>query len=120
MVVPAGPLPPNAAELLTGERMAKMLELLLERFDHVIIDSPPVMGLADAPLIASRVEGTVYVIESHGIRTSQVRTALARLDSANAHIIGGVLSKFEASKAQLGFGYEYGYGYGREDSRKRS
>jgi succinoglycan biosynthesis transport protein ExoP len=112
--MPAGPVPPNAAELLTGERLASLLRELLASFDHVIIDSPPVMGLADAPLICSRVEATVYVVESHGIRTSLVRTALSRLGSANAHVIGGVLTKFEAKRAHYGYGYEYGYGYGRD------
>ena len=112
--MPAGPIPPNAAELLTGERLGKLLRDLLESFDHVIVDSPPIMGLADAPLICSRVEATVYVVESHGIRTSLVRTALSRLASANAHVIGGVLTKFEAKRAHYGYGYEYGYGYGRD------
>src|SRR5690606_2615875 len=50
----AGPIPPNAAELLTGNRLSLLIERLLERFDHVVIDAPPVMGLADAPLIGSR------------------------------------------------------------------
>ncbi len=112
--MPAGPLPPNAAELLTGERLGKIVDELLQTFDHVVIDSPPVMGLADAPLICSRVEATVYVVESHGIRTSLVRTALSRLTSANAHVIGGVLTKFEAKRAHYGYGYDYGYGYGRD------
>lgn len=110
----AGPIPPNAAELLTGNRLQILIERLLERYDHVVIDSPPVMGLADAPLIASRVEGVVYAVESHGIRSSLVKTALQRLLTANAHILGGVLTKFEARKAHYGYGYEYGYGYGRE------
>jgi succinoglycan biosynthesis transport protein ExoP len=110
----AGPIPPNAAELLTGNRLPLLISRLLETFDHVIIDSPPVMGLADAPLIASRVEGVIYVVESHGIRSSLVKTALARLASANAHIVGGILTKFEAKKAHYGYGYEYGYGYGRD------
>lgn len=110
----AGPIPPNAAELLTGHRLQLLISTLLETFDHVVIDSPPVMGLADAPLIASRVEGVVYAVESHGIRSSLVKTALQRLLSANAHILGGVLTKFEARKAHYGYGYEYGYGYGRE------
>lgn len=109
----AGPIPPNAAELLTGTRLSLLLDRLLETFDHVIIDSPPVMGLADAPLIASRVEGVIYAVESHGIRSSMVKTALNRLRSANSRIIGGVLTKFEARKAHYGYGYEYGYGYGR-------
>lgn len=110
----AGPIPPNAAELLTGSRLSLLIERLHEHFDHVVIDSPPVMGLADAPLIASRVEGVVYAVESHGIRSTLVKTALARLASANARIFGGVLTKFEARKAHYGYGYEYGYGYGRD------
>lgn len=110
----AGPIPPNAAELLTGLRLEVLISRLLESYDHVIIDSPPVMGLADAPLIAARVEGVIYAVESHGIRSSLVKTALGRLASANARIIGGVLTKFEARKAHYGYGYEYGYGYGRD------
>lgn len=109
----AGPIPPNAAELLTGNRLSLLINRLLETYDHVVIDSPPVMGLADAPLIASRVEGVIYAVESHGIRSSMVKTALGRLASANARVIGGVLTKFEARKAHYGYGYEYGYGYGR-------
>ncbi|MEG8041223.1 polysaccharide biosynthesis tyrosine autokinase [Sphingomonas sp. LR60] len=110
----AGPIPPNAAELLTGNRLAVLVERLLESYDHVVIDSPPVMGLADAPLIAARVEGVIYAVESHGIRSTMVKTALRRLTSANIRVIGGVLTKFEARKAHYGYGYEYGYGYGRE------
>jgi len=110
----AGPIPPNAAELLTGNRLSSLIDRLLERYDHVVIDSPPVMGLADAPLIASRVEGVVYAVESHGIRSSLVKTALGRLASANSRIFGGVLTKFESRKAHYGYGYEYGYGYGRD------
>ncbi len=111
-VLPAGPSPPNAAELLTGDRLSDLLVGLLKRFDHVIIDSPPVMGLADAPLIASKVEGTIYAVVSHGIRTSLVKVALARLRSANARIFGIVLTKFDAKRAHYGYGYDYGYGYG--------
>jgi capsular exopolysaccharide synthesis family protein len=114
----AGPIPPNAAELLTGNRLGVLIDRLLERFDHVVIDSPPVMGLADAPLIASRVEGAVYAVESHGIRSSLVKTALARLASANVRILGGVVTKFEARKAHYGYGYEYGYDYGRNKDAK--
>jgi Mrp family chromosome partitioning ATPase len=76
------------------------------------------MGLADAPLIASRVEGVIYAVESHGIRSSLVKTAMARLISANARIFGGVLTKFEARKAHYGYGYEYGYDYGRSKDAK--
>ncbi len=112
----AGPIPPNAAELLTGNRLSVLIERLLQTYDHVVIDSPPVMGLADAPLIAGRVEGVIYAVESQGIRSSMVKTALARLASAHAHVIGGVLTKFDARKAHYGYGYEYGYSYGRDEA----
>lgn len=117
----AGPIPPNAAELLTGTRLSTLINRLLEQYDHVVIDSPPVMGLADAPLIAARVEGVVYAVESHGIRAGQVKTALGRLAAANVRIFGGVLTKFEARRAAYGYGYEYGYSYGRakDDAKGR-
>lgn len=117
----AGPIPPNAAELLTGTRLSTLIDRLLHQYDHVVIDGPPVMGLADAPLIAARVEGVVYAVESHGIRATQVKTALARLAAANVHIFGGVLTKFEARRAAYGYGYEYGYSYGRakDDAKGR-
>jgi len=113
----AGPIPPNAAELLTGNRLTMLVEKLLETFDHIVIDSPPVLGLADAPLIASRVEGVIYAVESQGIRSTQVKTALNRLASVKAHVFGGVLTKFDTRKAHYGYGYDYGYGYGREDEK---
>jgi capsular exopolysaccharide synthesis family protein len=116
----AGPVPPNAAELLTGHRLQLLISRLLESYDHVVIDSPPVMGLADAPLIASQVEGVIYAVESHGIRSSLVQTAVQRLVASNAHILGCVLTKFEARKAHYGYGYDYGYGYGRKAADKRA
>lgn len=115
-VITSGPIPPNAAELLTSSRLQRLVDELLTRYNHVVIDSPPVMGLADAPLIASKVEGVVYVVESHGIRASLVQTGLSRLRSANAHVIGGVLTKFESRRSMAGYGYDYGYGYGRPDA----
>lgn len=114
--ITAGPTPPNAAELLAGKNLGRILDELLQVYDHVVIDSPPVMGLADAPLIGSRVNAVVFVVESHGVRASMVRVALARLRSAHTHVIGTVLTKFEAKRAHFGYGYDYGYGYGRGDS----
>jgi capsular exopolysaccharide synthesis family protein len=113
----AGPIPPNAAELLTGSRLSLLIARLKESYDHIVIDSPPVMGLADAPLIASSVEGVIYAVESHGIRSTQVKTALSRLANANVRVFGCVLTKFEARKSHYGYGYgyEYGFSYGRQE-----
>ncbi|MEA1014471.1 GumC family protein [Sphingosinicella sp. LY1275] len=113
----AGPPPPNAAELLTGDRISLLIEQLLTTFDNVIFDVPPVMGLADAPLIATKVEGAVFVIESHATRTSMARVAIGRLQDAQARVVGVLLTKFESKRAHYGYGYDYGYGYGENDKK---
>ncbi len=107
--------PPNCSR---ANRLEQLIGKAAEQFDHVIIDAPPVMGLADSPLIASRVEGVVFVLEAHQTKRSTARVALARLNSANAQIIGVVLSKFDAKRAHYGYGYDYGYGYGYGDAAK--
>lgn len=116
-VMTAGPLPPNAAELLVGDRIRKLVQELLTQFEHVVIDVPPVMGLADTPIIASQVEGVVFVVESHQTRTSAARVAVGRLQDAQARVLGVLLTKFESRRAHYGYGYEYGYGYGENGTR---
>jgi capsular exopolysaccharide synthesis family protein len=112
-LLPAGPPPPNAAELLVGERIGRLVATLTEQFDHVIFDAPPVMGLADTPLIASRVEGVIFIVESHSTPLSMARVAIARQRDAHAPVVGVLLTKFESKRAHYGYGYDYGYGYGR-------
>lgn len=113
-VMTSGPQPPNAAELLVSDRFGEVVAELTERFDHVVIDSPPVMGLADALLIGSRVEGVLFAIQAHGISRRLAGVALQRLRNAHARIFGGVLVRFETKRSYLGYGYDYGYGYGRD------
>jgi polysaccharide biosynthesis transport protein len=114
-VMTAGPQPPNAGDLLMGERLALLVKRLKERFDHVIVDSPPVIGLADAPLVAAAVDGVIYAVEARATPAGAVRTALSRLRTSQAHVLGAVLTKFEAKKGGQGFDYGYGfdYDYGR-------
>jgi succinoglycan biosynthesis transport protein ExoP len=126
-VITAGPAPINAAELLASPRLAQLVSELGERFDCVIIDSPPLLGLADAPLIGQAVEATVFVVRAHEVRRSQIRIALARLRGTGAHVVGAVLTHFDESQSYYGYGYDYGYSYGYGDeglaksrSRKRS
>ena len=106
----SGPLPPNPAELLAGPRLQSLLSFGSEEFDLVIIDAPPVLGLADAPLLASAAAGTLLVVAASQTRTAPMRLALKRLRFARAYIVGAVLSKFDSKN--VGYGYSYGYGYG--------
>jgi len=108
----AGPQPPSAPELLSGERLPQLIERLREQFDQIIFDAPPVMGLADALMLGSAVEGMVFVVEAHRTHRGTASFALSRLRSANAQIVGAVLTKFDTKRAHYGYGYDYGYGYG--------
>ncbi|WP_414901939.1 GumC family protein [Sphingomonas flavalba] len=113
-VVSAGPPPPNAAELLSSDRIEQVIADALRYYDNVVVDAPPVMGLADAPLIASKVAGTIFVVESRGIRAGLGKVAVGRLQNAQAHILGAILTKFSQKHAHFGYGYDYGYGYGQK------
>lgn len=117
-VMTAGPQPPSAAELLSGDRLERMIAALRPDYDNIVIDAPPVMGLADAPLISSKVEATVFVIESRGTRRGMVQLAVQRLRAAKGQIVGVVLAKFESKHAHYGYGYDYGYGYGSNEQRE--
>jgi succinoglycan biosynthesis transport protein ExoP len=127
LAIPAGPLPPNPAELLSGPRMRDFLAEAQAHFDHVVIDGPPVLGLADAPMLSSVVTGTVMVVESRGTRRGQARGALRRLSMARGKVLGVILTKFRARGASYG-GYDYAYdyayggnggaGYGRRKSER--
>lgn len=110
-VIAAGPHPPNAADLLTGTRLADLVTRLQERYDHVLVDSSPVIGLADAPLVAAAVEGVIYVVEARTVQAGAARRALQRLETAQANVIGVILTKFEPKHAHLGYGYGYGFEY---------
>ena len=108
----AGRLPPNPAELLAGGGMDKVLSAAVERFDRVIVDGPPILGLADAPLLARSAEATVFVLEAGRTRATQARHALGRLHAVHAPIAGAVLTKFDQKKSGYGYGYGYDYAYG--------
>jgi capsular exopolysaccharide synthesis family protein len=107
---PTGPLPPNPAELLASPRMSALLTVASHKFDVVILDAPPVMGLADVPILSHIAAGTLIVVESAETRVGMVSAAVKRLLAARARIVGAVLTKYDA--AQAGYGYGYGYGYG--------
>src|SRR5262249_4256352 len=82
--IASGPLPPNPAELLAGQNLARLLSSASENFDIIIIDAPPVLGLADAPLLASVAAGTLLVLGVGEARRGVVKVALKRLNFARA------------------------------------
>lgn len=114
----SGPLPPNPADLFTGPKFPSLLALGGEFFDLIIVDAPPVLGLADAPLIANAISETIFVIAAGETRRDVIGVALKRLSMARAHVLGCVLNRFRFENAGYGYGgaYEHYYGYGYGDA----
>lgn len=112
-VITSGPIPPSPTELLTGPRLAALLEMLSSRYDCVVVDSPPVLGLADAPVMSALADGVVFVIESDRGRGGLLKTALRRLRSMDAVMLGAVLTKFDPKRAANKYSEYYGYEYYR-------
>lgn len=106
-IMSSGPLPPNAADLLAGARLASLMTTALDVFDFVVLDGPPVLGLADAVLLSSAAEATIFVVGAGVARKASVSGALKRMEYSKSPIIGAVLTKFDAKSAGYG-----GYGYG--------
>ena len=108
----AGPIPPNAAELLSSERMSDLVVLLGKEFDHIIVDAPPVLGLADIPLLSNSVEGVIYTVEANGVKMKGIESGLQRVRSSKAHIFGAIVTKVSTQQSGYGYGYDYQYSYG--------
>lgn len=114
-LLPCGPLPPNPADLLSTSRFGAILEEALLHYQMVVIDSPPVLGLADAPLIANACRNVLFVVESGRTRTRQAAEALNRLEASGAHLLGGLLTKSVESGGNYGY---YNYRYGAMSDRR--
>ena len=112
-LLPSGPLPPNPADLLSTGRIRKIIHEARESFELVVLDGPPTLGLADAPLLAAAAGSAMFVIESGKTRTRSAIEALNRLEATGTRIVGAALTKSEESSVGYGrYGYGYGYGYG--------
>jgi capsular exopolysaccharide synthesis family protein len=113
-LIPSGPLPPNPSELLNSPVFSRMGHALLERgFDHVLFDSPPVLSVSDAVIVASVVDVGILVVRAARTPRQSVRLAAARLAQAAVAPLGVVLNYWCAETPGLYGSYQY---YGRYES----
>lgn len=109
--ITSGPLPPNPADLLSSARMVELLSLAAGKFDQVILDSPPLLGLADALIIGNLCEGMLLAVEMGSTPRGYVLGALKRLRAARVHVLGTILTKLEARGGAYGYYRSYYYYY---------
>ena len=112
-VLPAGMIPPNPAELLGSKRCAEYLATLGEHFDWVVIDSPPVLAVADASVLANAASGVIFVIGADQTTRNTAKAAVDQLNAVQAHVIGAVLNRADVERNP----YYYSAYYRKEYSR---
>ena len=112
-VLPAGMIPPNPAELLGSKRCEEFFATLGQNFDWVILDSPPVLAVADASILANTATGVVFVVGADQTSRQAARAALEQLDAVQAHVIGAVLNRVDLEKNP----YYYSAYYRKEYAR---
>ncbi|MET0143682.1 MAG: polysaccharide biosynthesis tyrosine autokinase [Ilumatobacteraceae bacterium] len=110
-VITAGSVPPNPSEMLSSPRLAVFLRELAERYDHVIVDSAPVLPVSDSVALSRTVDGVLMVTQSNRTSRRNVGEALERLDRVGSSVIGVVLNRTKRSGRHDDYGYAYGYGY---------
>lgn len=104
-VMTSGPVPPNPSELLGSKRMGYLIEALQKQSDLIVFDSPPVLAVADASVLATRLDGVLLVVDAGHTRRPLARRAAEALQAVNAHLLGVMLNRVDA-KAK-GYGYYY-------------
>jgi len=108
-VLPVGAIPANPVDILSSQALEDFVDRVRKQYSLVIFDTPPTMGLADAPLLARIVDATVFIVEANRAHYGQAKTAIRRLRGATSHVAGVVLTKYRAADAGMAYDYQYQY-----------
>tara|TARA_R100001198_G_scaffold97042_1_gene91572 strand:+ start:6100 stop:8259 length:2160 start_codon:yes stop_codon:yes gene_type:complete len=111
-LITTGPKPTNPAELLAADHLDPVLSKLEELYDHIFIDGPPILGLADAVELANVSDRTILLVRSGENPPARIRASVQRINLAQGKIAGIILSRFDARKSGYGTNYDYEYRYG--------
>ena len=104
-VIPSGPIPPNPSELLSSARLNRLLESLGDRYDMIIIDSPPLLDVSDSLILSKIVEGTIVVVRGGETIYERLARGVKSLHDINAHVLGMIINAVDLRKS-----YYYHYG----------
>ena len=125
-VLPVGTIPPSPPELLMSATLDSLLEKIREEYDYIFIDTPPIHLVTDAAIIASKIDGTVFVVREDGVEIDIVKESLASLENVGAKVLGFILNDSVGASPMSKYKYRYkgyykrryssyAYGYGQEN-----
>ncbi|GIP35031.1 CpsD/CapB family tyrosine-protein kinase [Paenibacillus sp. J2TS4] len=104
----SGPVPPNPSEMLSSRRMSELLDELRSRYDVILMDTPPLLAVTDAQLVATKSDGVILVIDSGKVKRDSALKAKANLELVQARILGAVLNNVERRRKDDSYYYYYG------------
>lgn len=105
-LVTAGPPPLNPAELLGSQSFAEFVGRAKDKFDYVLLDTPPVTAVSDPAIVATRADGALLVLDAQGTRKGSLRQAVQNLEGVGARVLGTVMNNVAASRDEY-TGYSY-------------
>jgi succinoglycan biosynthesis transport protein ExoP len=110
-LLPCGPQPPNPAELLLTKRFSELLRQLEQRFDFILLDSPPILAVTDAVILSRLSDGVLLIAQAGKTAAEDARRAASQLRDVEAPILGVILNDMDLTDKKYGY-YYYQYGYG--------
>ena len=111
-LIPTGILPPNPVELLLHQRFTNCMSVLTPRYDHIIIDSPPILAVTDASIIGQMAGGTLLVLKAGEHPMREIELSVRRLQQAEVNLRGVVFNDIRSQSRNYGVGkYSYQYSY---------
>lgn len=112
-VLTSGPIPPNAAELLSSKRMDDVLAKLNQEYDYIIIDTPPINVVSDALVVAAKTNGLIMVVKDNYIDRTDFDKALSSIEFAGVRVLGAVLNSATNTRSKS-YRYKYVYKYSND------
>lgn len=114
--IPSGTIPPNPAEMLDSQEMRNFLKQLREKYDLIILDSPPIIAVTDSEILTSMVDGTLLVVSSENTEIDMMERSVELIRRENTQFLGTVLNNF-SYKSGYGSYYKYYYYYSRPETK---
>ncbi|MDY6972331.1 MAG: polysaccharide biosynthesis tyrosine autokinase [Thermodesulfobacteriota bacterium] len=116
-IIPCGPIPPNPSEILGSSLMSKLLKVLEQDYERVVIDSPPITAVTDAVVLAKFADGIILVVREGETPREIIKNGLGQLQAVNGHVLGVVLNGIDIGRDNYYY-YQYYYYYYGDDGEK--
>ncbi|CAM4523551.1 capsular exopolysaccharide synthesis family protein [Paenibacillus endophyticus] len=107
-VITSGAIPPNPAEMMGSKRMTAIIEQLRRMYDIILIDTPPLLAVTDAQIVATKSDGVILVVDQGKVKREIASKAVKNLESVNARILGVVLNNVKRKANEEAYYYYYG------------